>query len=368
MTTEAERAGAFLTIDLGAIADNWRKLRDRLGGAACAAVVKADAYGLGAAAVAPVLARAGCDTFFVATLDEAIALRAAVADATVAVLNGLGPGCEDDFAGHRITPVLNDLGQIDCWSAFARSHGRRDAMIHLDTGMNRLGLPAAEAGELAENPARLDGLNVRLIMSHLACAEDRNNPMNAAQRDRFDALRRKLPTAPASLANSSGVFLGPGYHYDMARPGVALYGVNPTPGDPNPMKEVVRLQGRIIQLRDVDTSQTVGYGAAHKVAAPGRIATVPVGYADGFLRSLGNRASAAIGDERVPVVGRVSMDLITLDVSKLPPDRAVPGTLVDLIGGACPIDRVAESAGTIGYELLTSLGSRYHRLYVGDVR
>jgi alanine racemase len=172
-----------------------------------------------------------------------------------------------------------------------------------------------------------------------------------------------LPAAPASFANSSGIFLGAEYHFDVARPGIALYGVNPTPGRPNPMAEVVRLQGKILQLRDVDSPQTVGYGAAHRVAAPGRIATVPVGYADGYLRSLSNNGFAAIGDVRVPVVGRVSMDLITLDVTNLRQEQARPGTIVDLIGGPCPIDEVAERAGTIGYEILTSLGPRYLRRY-----
>ena len=360
-----DRAGTVLTIDLGALARNYRLLADRLGGARCAAVVKADAYGLGVARVAPVLLRAGCETFFVATLDEGVALRALAPAAEIHVLNGVSDGSEEVFAGHGLHPVLNDLGQIERWATFARAHGERDAAIHVDSGMNRLGLPACEVDRLAAETERLDGLRVRLIMSHLACAEGRDNPMNPAQRAAFIAARAKLPAAPASLANSSGIFLGADYHFDMARPGVALYGVNPTPGASNPMAEVVHLQSKIIQVRDVDRGQTVGYGAAHRTAAPGRIATVPVGYADGYLRSLGNRASAAIGGAQVPVVGRVSMDLITLDVSSLPPDRARPGTPVELIGGACPIDEVAACAGTIAYEILTSLGKRYDRRYVG---
>ena len=365
-----DRAGAVLTIDLGALARNYRLLADRLGGARCAAVVKADAYGLGVARVAPVLSRAGCRTFFVATVEEGIGLRRVLPEAEIAVLNGAPAGAEAALAEHRLTPVLNDLGQIERWAALARARGGldaivHDAIVHVDTGMNRLGLPACEVDRLAAETERLDGLRVRLIMSHLACAEERDNPMNPAQRAAFIAARAKLPAAPASLANSSGIFLGADYHFDMARPGVALYGVNPTPGASNPMAEVVHLQSKIIQVRDVDRGQTVGYGAAHRTAAPGRIATVPVGYADGYLRSLGNRASAAIGGAKVPVVGRVSMDLITLDVSSLPPDRAGPGAPVELIGGACPIDEVAACAGTIAYEILTSLGKRYDRRYVG---
>ncbi len=363
-------AGAVLTIDLGAVARNYRLLRDRLRGARCAAVVKANAYGLGLARVAPALARAGCRDFFVATLDEGIALRDLLADAEIAVLNGLEPGREADFGNRRLVPVLNDLGQIERWRAYARDQAHDqdelDAVIHLDTGMNRLGLPADEVERLAAEPERLRGVRPRLVMSHLACAEERDNPMNEAQRALFIARRECLPAAPASLANSSGIFLGPNYHFDLARPGVALYGVNPTPGRPNPMAEVVRLQGEIIQVRDVDRGQTVGYGAAHRVAAPGRVATVAVGYADGYLRSLGGRASAAIGGARVQVVGRVSMDLITLDVSGLTTTEARPGAMVDLLGGACPIDEVAAAGGTVGYELLTSLGERHERRYVGD--
>lgn len=363
MTSPRDRAGAVLTIDLGAIAANYNRLRDRLGGARCAGVVKADAYGLGMARVAPVLARAGCTTFFVATLDEGLALRRVVPGAEIVVLDGALPGTEVEFAEHRLTPALNDLGQIERWAAFARKRGELDAILHLDTGMCRLGLPPTEVDRLAAEPDRLDGLALHLVMSHLACAEESDNPMNAAQLAEFNLRRGMLPAAPASFANSSGIFLGAEYHFDVARPGIALYGVNPTPGMPNPMAEVVRLQGKILQLRDVDSPQTVGYGASHRVAAPGRIATVPVGYADGYLRSLSNNGFAAIGDVRVPVVGRVSMDLITLDVTNLRQEQARPGMIVDLIGGPCPIDEVAERAGTIGYEILTSLGPRYLRRY-----
>ncbi len=366
MTRPSDRAGAILTIDLDAIVGNWRALGARLGGAECAAVVKADAYGLGAARVAPALAAAGCRTFFVATLDEGLALRDLLPEARIVVLGGAIAGSEADFAARNLVPVLNSLDQIARWAALAQSRGAPlDAVIHVDTGMNRLGLPGDELDRLAAEPERLAGLAPALVMSHLACAEAPENPMNEAQRRAFEAARARLPATAASLANSSGIFLGPAYHYDLARPGVALYGVNPTPNKPNPMAEVVRLQGKIVQVRDVDSPQTVGYGATHRVTAPGRIATVPVGYADGYQRSLGNRAYAAIGGVRVPVVGRVSMDLITLDVSALPPEAAQPGALVDLIGGGCPIDEVAGWADTIAYELLTGLGRRFARRYVG---
>ena len=363
----SEFAGAVLTIDLGAVARNYRSLRHRLGGTPCAGVVKGNAYGLGVAEIAPVLARQGCDSFFVATLDEAMELRGLLPDATIAVLNGVLADSAAVFAENRLLPVLNDLGQIDLWAALSRSRDGEplEALVHIDSGMSRLGLPPEETRRLAAERHRLDGLRLTLVMSHLACAEQPDNPMNAAQRTEFDVLRALLPSAPASLANSSGVFLGPEYHYDLGRPGVALYGVNPTPGKPNPMAEVVRLHSKIIQLRDVDRPQTVGYGASHRVATQARIATVPVGYADGYLRSLGGHVFAAIGDVRVPVVGRVSMDLITLDVSALAPELAVPGTTVELIGGACPIEQFAALGGTIAYEILNRLGPRIRRRYIG---
>ncbi len=363
----SDPVGTVLTIDLGAIASNYQLLSDRLGGVRCAAAVKADAYGVGAERVAPVLARAGCDTFFVATLDEALSLRELMPGPTIAVLNGAPVAGEADFLAHDLTPVLNDLGQIKRWAALARDHGRLDAMIHLDTGMCRLGLPAYEVERLAAEPERLDGLDLTLVMSHLACAEETEHPMNDEQRIEFDRLRQILPSAPASFANSAGIFLGPEFHYDLGRPGIALYGSNPLPGTPNPMAEVVRLQSKIVQVRDVDRPQTVGYSAAHRVVGSARIATVPVGYADGYRRSLSGRAFAAIGDARVPVVGRVSMDLITLDVSTLEPEQTRPGTAVDLIGGPCPLDEIAALGDTIGHELLTSLGRRYERRYIGGV-
>ncbi len=373
----AARAGAILTIDLDAVADNYRRLCAELGAAACAAVVKADAYGLGMARIAPALARAGARIFFVAQLEEAIALRAMFpvevqaadevgAAVEIYVLNGLSAGPVAEFQAGRVHPVLNSLGEIDAWAATARAAGQAlPAAVHIDTGMSRLGLPENELETLAADRGRLAGIDLRYLVSHLACADRPEHPLNAEQLRRFGAARARLPDAPASFANSSGVFLGPDYHLDLARPGVALYGVNPTPGQPNPMRQVVRLQGKILQLREIDASRTVGYGATHRAAGPTRIATVAVGYADGYLRSLSNRGSAWLGNRRVPVVGRVSMDLITLDVTGASAEAARPGAFVDLIGADLSTDAVAGAAGTIGYEILTSLGRRYHRVYRG---
>ncbi|MCH6588849.1 MAG: alanine racemase [Proteobacteria bacterium] len=363
----AARAGAILTIDLDAVADNYRRLCAELGATACAAVVKADAYGLGMARVAPALARAGARTFFVAQLEEATALRAMFpVEVEIYVLNGLGAGPVAEFQAGRVHPVLNSLGEIDAWAAAARAAGRAlPAAVHIDTGMSRLGLPDDELEALAADRGRLAGIDLRYLVSHLACADRPEHPLNAEQLRRFRAARARLPDAPASFANSSGIFLGADYHLDLARPGVALYGVNPTPGQPNPMRQVVRLQGKILQVREIDASRTVGYGATHRAAGPTRIATVAVGYADGYLRSLSNRGSAWLGDRRVPVVGRVSMDLITLDVTGASAEAARPGAFVDLIGADLSTDAVAEAAGSIGYEILTALGRRYHRVYRG---
>jgi len=364
------RAGAVLTIDLAAVQANYRHLQEQLAPPTrCAAVVKADAYGLGAARIGPALARAGAETFFVAQLDEGIALREALRcvapEAEIFVLNGTGAGPGADFRAHRLVPVLNSLGEIAAWQGEASRAGRRlPAVLHVDTGMNRLGLPPAEIEALARNPQGLDGIDLRLTMSHLACAELPRHPMNAAQHAAYQATRARLPAAPGSLANSAGIFLGTDYHFDLARPGVALYGANPTPYQPNPMQQVVRLQGRILQVREIDAPQTVGYGATHRAAGPGRIATVAAGYADGYLRSLSNRGRAWVGGRSVPVVGRVSMDLIILDVTAVSPETSRPGAFVDLIGPEAPVDDLAEAAGTIAYEILTALGGRYHRIYL----
>jgi len=358
-------AGAVLSIDLAAIAANWRQLAALCGGAQrCAAVVKADAYGLGAGEVAPALWNAGGLVFFVATLEEGLTLRRALPRmATIAVFNGPFAGSEADFTAHDLIPVLNCPDQIARWSAHARAVHPLPALLHIDTGMNRLGLTERETRDLQNHPESLDGIAVRGILSHLACADIPVHPLNETQANAFAAVRGLFPGLPASLANSSGIFLGPRWHGDLVRPGAALYGINPTPHRPNPMRPVVTLHGRILQVRDVDLQGTVGYGATYHVAGKGRLATVAVGYADGFLRALGNRGSGKVGNVRVPVAGRVSMDLVTFDVSAAP--GVQPGDLIELIGPDHTVDDLAAEAGTIGYEILTALGRRYCRSYKG---
>ena len=359
-------AASILTIDLVAIAANYRLLADRAAPARCAAVVKADAYGMGLARVANALAAAGCKTFFVALLEEGIALRELLPEATIMVLNGLMAGEAPVFEAHRLVPVLNDLGQIEDWGAHCKYGGAQAATLQLDTGMSRLGMPPDEVERLAAEPDRLAGIALEGVMSHLACADKPNHPMNRRQLEDFTAAHARLPAAPASLAASSGIFLGPEWHFDLVRPGVALYGVAPTRGESNPMAQVISLKGKILQVRDVDTPQTVGYGATHAFTGPTRVATVAAGYADGYLRSLSDRGTAYLGEVALPVIGRVSMDLITLDVSHAP--EVGPGDMIDLIGPHHDVDALAAAAGTIGYEILTSLGRRYRRDYIDAPR
>jgi len=364
-------ACATLTIDLDAIAVNFHILRDRLGPAACSAVVKADGYGLGAAPIAARLVSEGCDEFFVAQFDEALTLRAALSDAgldaSIYVLNGLVPGAEGEYIAHRIFPVLNQSTEIDAWAQTGRAcDAAVPAILHIDTGMARLGLTQEDTAALAQTPDRLDGIDLRYVMSHLACASEPDNPMNRLQRDLFIKIMAGFAGVPGSLANSSGIFLGTDFHFAMTRPGAALYGVQPRDGGSKIMKQVINLQGKILQCRFVDTGQTVGYGATHIAARRSRIATVGLGYADGFLRSLGSRASGYIDGTRVPMAGRVSMDLITFDVTDIPEKLCRPGDTIELIGSHHGVDELASEAGTIGYEILTSLGARYHRQYLGQ--
>ncbi|SMH35877.1 alanine racemase [Azospirillum agricola] len=367
MSDPLRRAAAILTVDLGAVVANWIQLRDRVAPAECAAVVKADAYGLGVARVVPALRDAGCRTFVVAQLEEALAVRAALgpdSGARVLSLGGLPQGSEAEFLANRILPVLNHLGEIAAWRAFAGGQGRAlPAVVHIDTGMNRLGLGPDELDRLAANLDWLQGVDVQLWMTHLACADEFDQPMSAQQHLRFQDALARLPRALASFANSSGIFHGKPFHFDLARPGCALYGVNPTPHRANPMAGTVRLDARVLQLRSVDSPMTVGYGAAHRVEGAAKIATIAVGYADGYLRSLSGRGHVHVDGVPAPIVGRISMDLITVDVSGLPDGAVRPGGLVELIGPNRPVDTVAAEAGTIGYEVLTSLGRRYHRVY-----
>jgi alanine racemase len=368
--TSPSATTGILTIDLDALVANWRKLESRAVPADCAAVVKADAYGCGLPAVTRALAAAGCKTFFVATLAEAQAVRKATPAAVIYVLDGCFVGTADAFANINAQPVIGDLAELAEWDAFCRRTGwTGGAAIHIDTGMNRLGLSVAEAqGLLPRIQSGNHGFT--LVMSHLACAETLGHPMNAKQVTTFREVARTFSGVPASLSNSSGIFLGPQFHFDMVRPGAALYGVNPTPEADNPMAAVVHLKARIAQLRTVERGETVGYGATWTTRRPTRLAIVAAGYADGYFRAAGGvdgvrSAEVVVAGQKCPVAGRISMDLLAVDITDLPVNAVRRGHLVTLIGDGITVDALARNFGTIGYELLTSLGHRYTRVYRG---
>jgi alanine racemase len=346
---------AVLEVDLGAIVTNWRTLSSRHPSGPVAGVIKADAYGLGARQVAAALHQAGCRHFFVAYLNEALAVRDVIPDAMLAVLSGLVPGSEPAYIEHQITPVLGSLDEIARWQS------GREAILHIDTGMARLGLDARELTALARDHSLLDGLTLRYVMTHLVSAEEPNDPINQLQRQRFAAARASLPPVPASFANSSGIFLGAAFGSDLARSGAALYGINPTPGQRNPMQGVVRLSARVLAVRDVPLGAPVGYNGIWTAPRRSRIATAALGYADGFHRSLSGRGSAYFDGAPVPLVGRVSMDLTTFDATDHP--AVQPGSWLEVLGPHLSPDDVALAAGTNGYEVLTSLGRRFHRVY-----
>lgn len=365
MVADENRAGAVLTVDLGAVRANYRQLRTLGGAAACAAVMKADAYGLGMEQVAPALAREGCRVFFTAHVAEGMRLRQLVPEeCAIYVLHGPPPGTARDFYQYDLIPVLNDPGQLEQWRAAARLLDRQlPAALQFDTGMSRMGMAPEDLARLGEPSAWLSGIQPVLVMSHLACADEPGHPMNERQRERFARLAALFPGVPASLANSSGIFLGEAYHYQLLRPGAALYGINPQPGTPNPLSQAVSLRARIVQLREIGDGEIVGYGARYVASGRRRIATIALGYADGWLRALSGQAQAWADGQALPFAGRVSMDSITLDVTGVDPERVAPGRFVDLLCAEQDLDQVAAQAGTIGYELLTRLGRRFHRHY-----
>ena len=363
-------ATGILTIDLDAIIANWRKLEKTAVPAECAAVVKANAYGCGAEQVSRALARAGCKTFFVANVEEAAAVRAAAPEATVYSLGGFFQQTGEAYARIDCKPVIGDLNELAEWDVFCRRSGwSGGAAIHIDTGMNRLGLTVSEAQGIIPRINAGDH-GVTLVMSHLASAELLNNPANAKQLSSFREIASLFTGVPASLANSSGVFLGAQFQFDMVRPGCALYGVNPTPEADNPMQQVVDLKARIVQIRNIDRGETVGYGGTWTARRPTRLAIVAAGYADGYFRAAsandGTRgAEVVVAGKRCPIAGRVSMDLIAVDVTDLDKSAVRRGHMVTLIGEGITIDEVAHHFGTIGYEVLTSLGRRFVRIYKG---
>ncbi|MEJ1970210.1 MAG: alanine racemase [Rhizomicrobium sp.] len=363
--SDTEFEAARLTVRLGAVAANYRLCQRLVGPAAVAGVVKADGYGCGAAEVTRALAAVGCDTFFVARLEEGVRLRPVVPRARIYVLDGAAPDTVPALLSHRLTPVLNSLSEVAGWSAAAReTGGELEAAIHVDTGMSRLGLPGEELSLLArEWKKRLAGIRVVLWMSHLACADDPAAQMNAVQLDRFRTALAMLPPAPASFASSGGVLLGKAYAFDLVRPGIGLYGGNVQNAAKNPFAAAARLTARVLQLRKIDKGESVGYGASFRAKRPTVLATVALGYADGLMRAIGNRGAAAVAGRRVPIAGRVSMDLTTLDVTDVPAAAISTDSDAEFFGDAITLEEVAKTADTAAYEILTSLTPRVPRVY-----
>lgn len=343
-----ESAGALLTIDLNIIRSNYRRLCQEMGGKDCAAVVKADAYGLGVGPVSKALWEEGARTFFIAQIDEGIELRRHLPEADIHVLVGFLAGSDNIFKEHNLIPVLNTLDQIKRWD----DRGRCD--LQIDTGMTRLGIAMSDLDHIPSLS------NIDILMSHLACADDPDHWLTPKQITNFTRAKDHIPHQRASLANSSGIFNFPAAHHDLGRPGCALYGINPTVHQNNPMENPVHLQGKIVQIHDISDQEVVGYSATHKLQAGQKIATVALGYADGYLRYLSSKGVVYIKDQPAPIVGRVSMDLISIDVTNI---DCHEGGLVDVIGPNNTPDDLARLADTIGYEILTSLGSRYLRIY-----
>ncbi len=361
-------AGGRLTIDLGRLAANWSALARSAPGAETAAVIKADAYGIGIGPAARALAAAGCRTFFVALPEEGIRARVAAPNAVIYVLDGLIEGSSRTLADANLRPVLGSWAEIEEWAAFKETGAQTGCAIHVDTGMNRLGLSLHEALELAQRPDLLRRISPDLLMSHLVASEEKTNPVNLRQLALFNEIRANFPNVPGSLANSAGIMRGPEYHFDLVRPGIALYGAAPGPDSFGPTQPVVTAEARVLLVREADEGETVGYGGAHRLIRSSRVAILGAGYADGYHRRSNAGAPHAgahvlIRGKPAPLLGRVSMDLIAVDVTDI--RAASRGDWAELFGRHLPVDQVAAFAGTVGYELLTGLGRRYERTYVG---
>jgi alanine racemase len=364
-------APGLLTVDLAALADNWRRLASLAAPGRCAAVVKANAYGIGLDRAAPALWGAGAKIFFVAHLGEGVAARRLLpAEAEIYVLNGLEAGADpSEYVVHRLKPVIGGAEELERWSAFARQKGRPSpSALHLDTGMRRLGFDSLDSltDAMAVHGA---ASGADLLMSHFVSSELPEDPLNGVQIERFVTARAAFPHLPASFANSSAIFLDSRPIHDLARPGYALYGGNPTPGRPNPMRPVVTLTVAVQQTRWIEAGESCGYNAQWTAKRRTRLATLLAGYADGLPRAGGATdtrpgAEVAIAGRRCPLVGRVSMDLIIADVTDLAEDAVRPGVRAELFGAAVGLDDFASRSGAIGYQVLTSLGARYRRTYI----
>lgn len=364
-----------LTVDLGALADNWRAMAKRSGNARTAAVVKADAYGLGLEDCGTALYEAGARDFFVAVMQEGVTLRTYAPDARIYVLSGIWPGQEGLFYEHGLVPVLASEEQLAFWMSVTAELGDHPCALHVDTGFNRLGLPLEEAIAFADDVSRPASFSPVLVISHLHSGDTPSSDLNQRQLEAFRRVAEAFEGIETSFAASAGIFLGADYHFDLTRPGIALYGGEAVNGVPNPMKPIATAEARIIQIRDAKKGETVSYGGTYQLARDSRLAIVSAGYADGYLRSLSGSgvpvrqivkdgAFGFVVGHKVPVIGRITMDLTIFDVTDIPEDHVHAGDYVELFGPNVPLDDIARAGGTIGYELLTGLGLRYERRYI----
>ena len=357
----------ILTFDMGALQANYAYLQSLAPKTEIAGVVKANGYGCGAKEVASALGAVGCKTFFVTSLEEALHLRglAGLQEATIYTFNGCFKEEQSAFQINRISPLLNSLEEWQSWTeSNAASSQVPSYGLHVDTGMNRQGMSLDDAQSIA---SALDGESSGpdLVISHLASADNAGAPFSAEQRKRFEAVKSWFGNARHSLANSAGLHLGRPYHLDVARPGIALYGGQPLTGKAVPLKPVAHLHAPILQTRVIQAGESVGYGETFRAARKARIATLPLGYADGILRSLSNNGFVSLGGRRAPIVGRISMDLTTVDVSEIPEELSRPGAWAEVLGETISVDDMGKAAGSFSYEILTSLGNRYERRYIG---
>lgn len=356
---------AEVIVNLTAIEQNLSRLRTLVGAVPIAATIKADAYGLGVAQVAPVLSEANVSSFFVASIAEGVELRAIIGwTPDIYVLNGFQKNTAEILASNRLLPVLNSLEQIKSFAEFAQVSDVNKAAVHIDTGMNRLGLEKSEVDTLIEDPSPLTNIELSCWMSHLACGDEPDHPMNEQQRIRLSQTVQNLPDAPICLANSAGCLMDPSFHFDLVRPGLALYGGNPIPSEPNKFMPVLTVKAPILRIRTVKAGESVGYGASFTAKSSRQIAIVAIGYADGLLRILGDRGTISVNGQAVPIVGRVSMDLLALDISESKQIQFKEGDMIEIIGPNNPIDVISSQAGTVSYEILTSLRQRSVRTYI----
>jgi len=356
---------ARLTVDLKALKANYAALRANAPTARVSGIIKSNAYGMGAIPVAKALQEAGCDLLFVTRANEGAELRKVGIKSDIYILDGLAADGPERFHLFGLIPVLNSLDEVARWRGVAKSRGEKlPAAIHLDTGMTRLGLPAHEIETLAGDPSLLENIDVTFWMSHLACGDERDNPHNKMQLDRFKGALARLPEAKASFANSAGIYLGPEYHFDICRPGVGLHGLKPGAGMGDDLKLVPCVEARVLQVYEIEAGENAGYGATWTAKRASRLATIALGYADGYPWTLGNKGFVAFEGQRAPVVGRVSMDLLSVDVTDIAEDMTLPGAWAQTLGPDVPPEELAKAAGTLAYELLTSLGKRYTRRYI----